>query len=111
MPNATVKSQTPASAENLVLLSETAQRGLFVGEFLKYLREMGNFEDFFHFWRQSNDLHRAALLHNGHINARQFAYTRAVQIVQLTKVQQNVVAPFAQQRLHRVAQRAYFKKG
>ena len=88
---------------------ETAQRRLLVWKFLEYLRQVSDFEDFFHFGSKPDDFHRATLLYNRHVDTREFTDAGTVEITQLAEIEQDVVAFFAQQNFYSIVQRGDFE--
>ncbi len=60
---------------------ETLQGRLFAREFREYLIEVGNLQNFFYFWRQSNDFHLPVSFYDGNVHSGELANSRAVQIL------------------------------
>ena len=60
---------------------ETLQCRLFAREFREDLIEVRNLQNFFYFWRQSDDFHLPVSFYDGNVHSCEFANSRAVQIL------------------------------
>src|SRR5574340_918951 len=84
--------------------AEAAEGGSFVRMYVENGIELGDLQQVVDFLGEVQELELAAAILDGGVSADEFADPRAVNVIHVGQIQQNVQAPFLEQRVERLAQ-------
>src|SRR5437867_151374 len=93
------------------IFRKALQRRFLIVKFRENLIEVRDFENFFDFGRQADYFHLSALFDYGNVNARELADSRAIQILQIGQIQDDVLVTLLQKSGDEIAKRSGFKRG